>query len=145
MVDLEASDVSAVSRQELSDFVALCASQLQSALEESNTEMDGLAVAALKPGETASADLVTRLQSVDRLMQRLSNVQVNLVQLADFMASESSTEEFADWSALLLRARGTYTMEQERNMFDKAFGSSHSECSSNADEPILFDDMEHQA
>lgn len=111
-------------KRDLSRYISLCSSLLKEALEESRVEMDAITVAALTPGERASADLISRLQSVDRLMQRLTNVQSNLVNLADYVLREADSEGEMSWSLLCDQTRQRFTMEQERNMFDNLLGDS---------------------
>lgn len=111
-------------KRDLSRYISLCSSLLKEALEESRVEMDAITVAALTPGERASADLISRLQSVDRLMQRLTNVQSNLVNLADYVLKEADSEGEMSWSLLCDQTRQRFTMEQERNMFDNLLGDS---------------------
>ncbi len=121
-------------------FIALCAEQLRLAIGESRAEMDGLTASAVGDGEAVSMDLITRLQSVDRLMQRLSNVQVNLERLARFLDSEGTQLTDAPWTALLKDARASFTMEQEREMFDSTIEQSKEFKRSCSGEAALFDD-----
>jgi len=85
-----------------------------------------------------------RLQFADRLQQRLANVSINLVGFARLMQSTDLPTTDANWSAYLEAARSTFTMEQERRMFDAVFDASvpsaDTEPALDASQgPILFD------
>ncbi len=115
-------------------FLELCASQLQTAVEDAKQKSELVSRAAITTagrlaelGAAGNADaadaaeamnsLFVHLQFADRLDQQVSNVRKNLLLLAGFVAGDE-----ADWAALLERARGSYTMEDERRAFDRAFG-----------------------
>jgi hypothetical protein len=85
----------------------------------------------------------TRLQFADRLSQRLSNVSTNLVGLADLMQSSNLPITDTQRSDLLERTRATFTMEQERQMFDALFASPTAAADAAAQidaspDPVLF-------
>lgn len=118
-------------------YVSLCSRQLLVALEESRTEMDGITAAALSPDKEAAIELITRLQSVDRLMQRLSNVQLNLDRLAKFVTAETQIPRVSQWSEFMEQTRASFTMEQERALFDEML-SEYSKASSSSDDDITL-------
>lgn len=121
-------------------FVAICADQLKLAIDESRVEMDALTAAAMSTGDATSIDMITRLQSVDRLMQRLWNVHANLEQFAQFLNKKHNSGEKMTWNDLLDRSRATFTMEQEREMFDAALGSSQVHTRDASNDLMLFVD-----
>ena len=71
----------------------------------------------------AAADASSRLQFADRLSQRISNAAANLTALATLMKSSDGPIAADSWSDFLREARGRFTMEQEREMFDAVFGN----------------------
>ncbi len=137
-------------------LVELCADQIQSALAEALAEIGELSVAVLDTARhagdllgqvndsasspeagalangseslrQAAASASSRLQFADRLSQRMSNVSSNLNALAVLMKSSDGPLTHERWQGFLLEARGRFTMEQERRMFDAVFGTSTSE------------------
>lgn len=92
----------------------------------------------LESARTASA----RLQFVDRLEQRLLNVSKNLAGLARRMRSIEMPITKSEWSACLAASRATFTMEQERQMFDETFNTpagAFDAGTGKPQEPVLFD------
>lgn len=84
----------------------------------------------------------TRLQFADRLEQRLLNVSRNLAGLARLMRSIDLPITEVEWVACLAATRATFTIEQERQMFDAAFDTPAAEVHTGAaqsPEPVLFD------
>jgi len=84
----------------------------------------------------------TRLQFADRLEQRLMNVAKNLANLAGLMRSTELPISTTDWAACLAATRATFTMEQERQMFDAIFDTSAAAVHTGlvqAPDPVLFD------
>ena len=73
--------------------------------------------------QQAVQNVTTRLQFADRLNQRLSNVSKNLSGLAELMQSTDLPITDIKWSAFLNETRATFTMKQERQMFDAMFGA----------------------
>lgn len=65
-----------------------------------------------------------RLQFADRLEQRLSNVSRNLNGLAKLMQSIDLPITDTQWKTCLETMRSTFTMEQERQMFDVVFATA---------------------
>lgn len=85
-----------------------------------------------------------RLQFADRLEQRLSNVSRNLTGLAKLMQSIDLPITDAQWKECLEAMRSTFTMEQERRMFDAMFDAAAPIAGPKLDigaspGPILFD------
>ena len=137
-------------------LVELCADQIQAALAEALAEIGELSVAVLDTARhagdllgqvnsdaasseagalasgseslrRAAASASSRLQFADRLSQRMSNVSSNLTALATLMKSSDRPMTHERWHGFLLEARGRFTMEQERRMFDAVFGTPASE------------------
>lgn len=102
--------------------------------------MDGVVEAAVTTTESPSVDLITRLQSVDRFMQRLSNIQTNLEQLAPYLRDRGNPNRVHAWSDLVARTRATFTMEHEREIFDSMLGEPRGYESCSNDGLTLFDD-----
>ncbi len=69
-------------------------------------------------------DILVKLQFADRLNQRLTNVSKNLAAWAGLMRPRTAATGAADWSIFLRQVRATYTVEQERQMFDAIFSST---------------------
>jgi len=110
-----------------SKFLNLCSTLLASAIEDSRREMDDLAVELIE-GDGAASDLVvTKLQSIDRLMQRLGNVNTNLKRVEQFLELDDDAVTDDDWQELLIAAKAMYTMAQERELFDQYFSSTLNE------------------
>ena len=153
---------------EIAGLVDLCASQIMTAVDEALGECDALSGSVLDAarltsellGESNSADerlkadaqalqqavqdASLRLQFIDRLNQRLSNVSSNLAGLAEFMQSADLPISEIAWSRFLEETRETFTMTQERQMFDALFrdptATSGAELAMNASQDItLFD------
>jgi len=146
-------------------LVALCADQIVLAITEARDEVDSLSFAVLDSARHAAAlsaaltasdeqdraaqalqnsvrSANTHLQFADRLEQRLSNVSKNLKNLAQLMQSIDLPITDAEWRACLIASRATFTMEQERQMFDAIFDTSASAAHTNTDEspePVVFD------
>ena len=70
-----------------------------------------------------------RLQFADRMNQRLSNVASNLAGLADLMQPAEWPATDIKWREFLKRTRATFSMEQERQMFDAVFAASATDAS----------------
>ena len=103
-------------------FLQFCSRQLDAAIEDSRGEMDGVAAALLSKDSGSADDILVRLQSVDRLMQRLSNVSRNLVRLEDLVRDDSVEEFDETWARILLGVRESFTMTEERKLFDEVIG-----------------------
>jgi len=73
--------------------------------------------------EAMSLALV-KLQFADRLGQRLSNVRDNLARLAELMSSPDVSVTEKSWSDFLVDVRASFTMEDERRIFDAIVGNS---------------------
>ena len=86
------------------------------AATQAQAHLQALRLAAL----SASA----KLQFADRLQQRLSNVTANLNGLADIVRTRPDGMDESRWSEYLQMARATYTMQEERHMFDRIFVSA---------------------
>lgn len=84
----------------------------------------------------------THLQFADRLEQRLLNVTKNLANLARLMRPTELPINTSEWATCLATTRATFTMEQEREMFDAVFNATAADVPTDrvqAPEPILFD------
>lgn len=137
LVELCAAQLQAAldeARQEidaLSQAIVSAATQVNSLTNEISCEsgvtVTGLDAGAISTRSNAATDAVNtlflRLQFTDRLNQRVSNVQHNLVQLATYMRSRKPLAR-QPWFELLEQARATFTMEHEREMFDAVFGAA---------------------
>lgn len=121
-------------------FVSVCTEQLREAIDESRAEMDGLTAAIMSAGAEAPADLLTRLQSVDRLMQRLTNVYENLARMANFLGDAESRDRGESWAVMLEEARNSFTMEQERELFDAMLNGMGKPARRCGDNVMLFDE-----
>ncbi len=133
-------DIERVVVQDFARLIALCANQIHAAIEEADVELAALSRSILATATHASAlgtssdaadaarassrDAFTRLQFADRLNQRLTNVSRNLDQLADTMRSSNAPISTLTRETLLSNARATFTIENERDMFDAVFGKS---------------------
>ncbi len=95
---------------------------------------DDLVLADSHALQKAVNDATTRLQFADRLHQRLSNISKNLVGLAKLTHAKGPRIANHDWAEFLKEARATYTMEQERQMFDAVFEES---AAANGAEPAM--------
>jgi len=125
--------------------VACHADALLAATRERNPKV----TAASDPFEFASQALQesvrtasTRLQFADRLQQRLLNVAKNLANLARLMRSTELPISTTEWTRCLAATRVTFTMEQERQMFDAVFNASADGIHTGEvqhPEPVLFD------
>ena len=62
---------------------------------------------------------LTAIQFHDRLAQCLTHVCSNLTYLAEFLASSDKPKSAAEWAQLRERVRSTYSMEEERALFDR--------------------------
>ena len=160
-----------VTDSEAARLVTLCAEQINVAAREAFREIDRLSCAILDSARHADALLAAckdrnpeacpattesralqeavrsatmHLQFGDRLQQRLSNISTNLAGLAKLMQSIDLPITDSEWGACLGSTRATFTMEQERRMFDVMFGAAlpttHSEPDTGVFQgPILFD------
>ena len=95
--------------------------------------------------QQALSNAGSRLQFVDRLQQRLSNVAKNLTALAKIMESAKLPITDTRWREFLEKTRASFTMVQERQMFDAAFEVCASSAIDGQDsapshEPVLFDE-----
>ena len=131
------------------EFLALCARQLHVAVTDSVVSMDKLVASVLTINRSAESldrqienedgamgptritlgtlrdtalEASMQLQSADRLHQRLENVSSCLSQLSILMSAISGNVTGDTWRDFLKEARGNYTMESERQMFDAVFG-----------------------
>lgn len=120
-------------------FITMCVGQLGAAIDDSRIQLDGLTEMVMGERESVSAELITRLQSVDRFMQRLTNVQVDLERLVRFMALAEVNEQQARWDEFLEQTRATFTMECERNLFDSLFNGVADPVRRTSNEIMLFD------
>ncbi len=116
------NDTAMQQSKDVSRFVELCALQLRLALTESGENLDALSTAALATRNGDANELIERLQFVDRFMQRLGNVQSSLEQLAQRLNTDAANPNREDWEQFLRHVRETYTMEQERDVFDATLG-----------------------
>lgn len=142
-----ASDNSSVDQDrtdgdEAACLVALIADQVTAAVDEAFHEIDALSRSFLETAQQANKlldavdDLSTgsgkphplqsavqeasiRLQFADRLHQRLSNVSKNLMGFAELIQTTELPIESTAWATFLEKMRATFTMEQERQMFDE--------------------------
>ncbi len=160
-----------VTDSEAARLVTLCADLINAAAKEAFREIDRLSCAILDsarhadallaackdrnpeagPAKTESRALQETMRSAtmhlqfgDRLQQRLSNISTNLAGLAKLMQSIDLPITDSEWGACLDATRATFTMEQERRMFDAMFGAAlptaHPEPDTGASQgPILFD------
>ena len=130
---------------EIAGLMDLCASQIMAAVDEALGECDALCRSVLDAARLASAflgesgpsdermqadaralqqaaqDASLRLQFIDRLNQRMSNVSRNLAGLAELMQSTDLPISENAWSRFLEETRASFTMAQERQMFDAFF------------------------
>jgi len=141
---------SATAIAQLSD---LCARQIDAGIEEAFGEISDLSQSLLRAAGYAS-DLgaarkdpqhhaavcrpeqvlesmseamslaLVKLQFADRLGQRLSNVRDNLARLAELMSSPDVSVTEKSWSDFLVDVRASFTMEDERRIFDAIVGNS---------------------
>ena len=70
---------------------------------------------------SAVMEAIARLQFSDRLSQRLMNVCKNLTACAEFLGRNDASISANELTAFLETIRSSFTMEQERKMFDSAF------------------------
>jgi len=153
---------------ETTRLVELCAHQIMTALDEALGECDALSSSILDAARFASAllsesstsdkwmhadalalqeaaqDASLRLQFIDRLNQRLSNVSRNLLGLVELMQSTDLPISEIAWSRFLEEARETFTVTQERQMFDALFSASAATMGAepamnSSQNPTLFD------
>ncbi len=113
-------------------FLQFCSRQLDAAIEDARREMDGVAAALLRQESANSDDILVRLQSVDRLMQRLSNVSRNLVRLEDLVRDDSVEHFDETWARILLGVRESFTMTEERKLFDEVIGGGRANFAGNS-------------
>ena len=100
-------------------FVAVCAKHLEHAIDDSRTEMDKLTSCIFEDESHPSTEVITRLQSIDRFMQRLRNVKSNLNHLAAHMEGDANEASLQD---LATQLRSSFTMSSERELFDAMTG-----------------------
>ena len=103
------------------------ASALLGAVSDQNPDLSAARDSLLADPQAlqqAVRNITTRLQFADRLNQRLSNVSNSLVGLAELMESTDLPITNIKWTGFLNQTRATFTMEQERQMFDAIFGAS---------------------
>ena len=123
-VDEASGEIDALSRSVLD--TARRVSDLVGAVSEQGTGRSPAEASVLADCQAlrqAVQDAGMHLQFADRLSQRLSNVSKNLVGLAELMQSTDQPIAENRWSAFLAEMRATFTMEQERQMFDARFGA----------------------
>jgi len=111
----------------LDSFLTLSADQLGAALAEATASLGGLtshvltlaghAGAAPEAGR-ATAEALVGLQAVDRLQQRLGNVDRNLRALAALLHDTGRTPTDTEWRCFLDAVRRRYSTETERLEFD---------------------------
>lgn len=146
-------DNAVITTRDSVQFIHFCAGQVETAMTEAYQEIDALTQAivdtatnvallqstaavavddAAREAVNSSADAATesvnslyvRLQFADRLSQRLSNIKLNLGRLASSMFCDQRPVSDATWTQLLEQARATFTMEEEREIFDAEFSGS---------------------
>lgn len=134
-------------------YIELCTRQLAAAMKGAKRESALLAedliaaaelVNRISPDENgASADATTapaaglhrqlrervngvvlRMQFADRLDQQIDNVRKNLSLLAEYMEADEAGGNRLAWSEFLQCSRQSFTMEQERFMFDTVLGDA---------------------
>lgn len=141
---------SAAQRDELVAMLGVIASQIQSAMQETDAPATTLVETAhslTKATQTVATCLfdfsgsparvfqdlmvlhddlhsragkaATAIQFHDRLAQCLTHVCSNLTYLAEFLASSDKPKTAAEWAQLRERVRSTYSMEEERALFDR--------------------------
>ncbi|HEY6452146.1 MAG TPA: hypothetical protein VIX87_06070 [Steroidobacteraceae bacterium] len=127
----------------LHQFLNLGVAQLDAAVRESDAQVDKIAQSlaaiatdlqqldALLPGAAAPApckelatairasvqSAVKALQFYDKLIQRLTHVRVGLAIPADASTDPAASTRI-DWNAILDEVRGSYSMVEERVLFD---------------------------
>ena len=124
-VDEASREIAALSRSFLD--TARYASALLGAVSDQNSDVgptENLILADSRALQLAVQKASMRLQFADRLNQRLSNVRKNLVALAELMQSTDLPIVDSSWIGFLKQTRATFTMEQERQMFDAMFAAS---------------------
>lgn len=114
----------------LDGFLVLAADQVGAALDEAAASFgqltaDVLALArhaadagAPVEAQEATQDALVRLQAIDRLEQRIRNVDRNLRALAFLLRETGQQPSRRDWIAFMAAVRGRYTTEAERAEFD---------------------------
>ena len=115
------------------DVISLCADQLAAAIEEASQDVDALTasfLAAVSGDHLTTVEdglqpiimeAVTRLQFADRLGQRLNNACRNLHASVEFLRRGDPSSAHSEKAAFLQSVRSSFTMEQERDMFDALF------------------------
>lgn len=68
-----------------------------------------------------SKQSIVKLQFIDRIEQRLSNVKKNCQLLASFIESNEGNLEDNFWPEFIVKARQGFTMESEKVIFDNFF------------------------
>ena len=116
-------------------LVDVCARQLSDAIEDSRLEMDSLTMAVVRGDGKNSAELLVRLQSIDRLMQRLDNVKANLGYVVRHLEMD---DEVSDMDTLTAAMRASFTMPSERELFDATVGNGPDHAARSDDEVVLF-------
>ena len=143
-------DSPTVQRDELVAMLGVIASQIQSAMHETDgpaTTLVETAHSLAKATQTVASCLfdfsgsparvfqdlmvlhddlhsragkaATAIQFHDRLAQCLTHVCSNLNYLAEFLSSSDKPNSAAEWAQLRERVRSTYSMEEERELFDR--------------------------
>ncbi len=130
---------------EINQLLSLWSAQINAAIIESHAELESIsdsyfvvareAVNALKedtPEAIESTMLVeqhvnsamVKFQVSDRLMQRMQNVQANLLLLGEYFEKNAESGTEICWRKTLETIRSGYTMAAERRMFDAALSST---------------------
>jgi len=61
---------------------------------------------------------IVAFQFYDKLVQRLSHVRNSMTHLSDLIADEEKLQSIDAWKKLQNTIRGSYTMEEDRKLFD---------------------------
>ena len=126
---------------ELAAAIAVCVEQLTVAVTDSAADFDAMTMAlidadfrmstmandaggddTLDEAQRKVHEATMQLQSVDRLHQRLNNTRAVLSCLQQALKSASADIPGSAWAAFLREARAYYTMESEREVFDRHVG-----------------------
>ena len=116
----------------------LCAKQIKSSMEEARGEVSDLSQFLLSAHKLAGGNIeaqgvqeeileqmraaLAKLQFADRLSQRLLNIANNLDRLESFLSESSSDPQNCDWEGILEEVRHSFSMEEERKLFDEVIG-----------------------
>lgn len=133
--DTDASRESTAIDTKIAALVDVCARHLSDAIEDSRLEMDNLTKAVVRGEGDNRAELLVRLQSIDRLMQRLDNVKANLGYVVRHLELD---EEVADLASLTAAMRSSFTMPSERELFDAVVGTGPDLAARSDEKVVLF-------